>query len=59
MRTKFWLETWNEETTLRPIRVDGTLMLRDTDCENVEWINLAHSGILLLVFLNTGVSVPL
>ena len=55
----FWLETWNEETTLGEIRVNGTLMLRDTDSENVEWINLAHIGILLLVFLNTGASVPL
>ena len=56
---KFWWETWNKETNLGYMHVDGTLMLRETDSENGEWINLAHSGILLLVFLNTGVNVPL
>jgi hypothetical protein len=56
---KFWWETWNEETILGEIRVDGTLMLRETDFENGEWINVVHSGILSLVFLNTGVNVPL
>ena len=53
---KFWCETCNEETTLGEIRDGvGALMLGETDSENVEWVNLAHDGLYLLFFFNTGV----